>query len=138
MEARNLRKERTGVVVSNKMDKTITCLLYTSRWSQEKIQTYPTDAKLHKKIVRKVLSVVKSLGLPLRQGCIGEEGNQQASYDDGMSHSPFLPQFSFSLSSPFPLLGQITQELGFQNPQYFSRLFKKVTGCSPNDFRVPN
>ena len=24
MEARNLRKERTGVVVSNKMDKTIT------------------------------------------------------------------------------------------------------------------
>ncbi|BCI62822.1 hypothetical protein Cop2CBH44_11750 [Coprobacter secundus subsp. similis] len=42
---------------------------------------------------------------PLRQGCIGEEGNQQESYDDGMSHSPFLPQFSFSLSSPFPLLG---------------------------------
>ncbi len=27
----------------------------------------PTDAKLHKKIVRKVLSTVKTLGLPLRQ-----------------------------------------------------------------------
>lgn len=34
---------------------------------QEKNLTYPTDAKLHKKIVRKVLSVVKSLELPLRQ-----------------------------------------------------------------------
>ena len=34
---------------------------------QEKNVTYPTDAKLHKKIVRKVLSIVTSLGLPLRQ-----------------------------------------------------------------------
>ena len=34
---------------------------------QEKNVTYPTEAKLHKKIVRKVLSIVKSLGLPLRQ-----------------------------------------------------------------------
>lgn len=34
---------------------------------QEKNVTYPTDAELHKKIVRKVLSVVKSLNLPLRQ-----------------------------------------------------------------------
>ena len=31
MEARNLRKERTGVVVSNKMDKTITVLLSLRR-----------------------------------------------------------------------------------------------------------
>lgn len=34
---------------------------------QEKNVTYPTDAKFHKKIVRKVLSIVKSLNLPLRQ-----------------------------------------------------------------------
>ena len=31
------------------------------------ILTYPTDAKLHKKIVKKVLGIVKKLGLPLRQ-----------------------------------------------------------------------
>ena len=34
---------------------------------QEKNITYPTDAKLHKKIVNKVLGIVKKLGLPLRQ-----------------------------------------------------------------------
>ena len=34
---------------------------------QEKNVTYPSDAKLHKKIIGKVLSIVKSLGLPLRQ-----------------------------------------------------------------------
>ena len=35
---------------------------------QEKNITYPADARLHKKIVRKVLDIVKKLGLPLRQG----------------------------------------------------------------------
>ena len=34
---------------------------------QEKNVTYPTDAKLHKKIVRKVLEIGKELKLPLRQ-----------------------------------------------------------------------
>ena len=34
---------------------------------QEKNITYPTDAKLHKKIVRKVLDIVHKLELPLRQ-----------------------------------------------------------------------
>ena len=34
---------------------------------QEKNVTYPTDAKLHKKIVGKVLQIVKKLNLPLRQ-----------------------------------------------------------------------
>lgn len=34
---------------------------------QEKNITYPTDAKLHKKIVKKVLGLVKKLELPLRQ-----------------------------------------------------------------------
>lgn len=33
---------------------------------------------------------------------------------------------------------QISKELGFHNSQYFSRLFKKLTGLSPNDFRITN
>ena len=34
---------------------------------QEKNVTYPTDAKLHKKIIGKVLKIVKELNLPMRQ-----------------------------------------------------------------------
>lgn len=34
---------------------------------QEKNVTYPTDAKLHKKIVREILKIVKEQNLPLRQ-----------------------------------------------------------------------
>ena len=34
---------------------------------QEKNITYPTDSKLHKKIIEKVLTLVSTLGLPLRQ-----------------------------------------------------------------------
>ncbi|WP_329903152.1 IS5 family transposase [Porphyromonas pogonae] len=34
---------------------------------QEKNVTYPTDAKLHKKIVGKVLKIVRALNLPIRQ-----------------------------------------------------------------------
>ena len=34
---------------------------------QEKNITYPTDAKLHRKIAKKVLGLVNKLGLPLRQ-----------------------------------------------------------------------
>lgn len=33
---------------------------------------------------------------------------------------------------------QIALELGFQNPQHFSYLFSKATGCSPNDSRIHN
>lgn len=35
-------------------------------------------------------------------------------------------------------VNEISKELGFQSSQYFSRLFKKLTGFSPNDFRMPN
>lgn len=33
---------------------------------------------------------------------------------------------------------QIALELGFQNPQHFSYLFRKATGCSPTDSRIHN
>lgn len=33
-------------------------------------------------------------------------------------------------------ISQISYELGFQYPQHFTRLFKKVVGQTPNDYRV--
>lgn len=33
---------------------------------------------------------------------------------------------------------EIAYELGFQYPQHLSRMFKRVTGCTPNEFRSQN
>ncbi len=35
-------------------------------------------------------------------------------------------------------VSQIAYELGFEYPQYFSRLFKKCVGMSPNEYRAAN
>ena len=35
-------------------------------------------------------------------------------------------------------VSQVAYELGFEYPQYFSRLFKKRTGMTPNEYRVIN
>ena len=33
---------------------------------------------------------------------------------------------------------QVSYELGFQYPQHFTRLFKKVVGITPNEYRAQN
>ena len=35
-------------------------------------------------------------------------------------------------------VGEIAYELGFKYPQHFTRLFKKVTGLTPKEYRSPN
>ena len=35
-------------------------------------------------------------------------------------------------------IGEIAYELGFKHPQHFSRMFKNVTGYSPNEYRTLN
>lgn len=37
---------------------------------------------------------------------------------------------------PAKTISQVAYELGFQYPQHFTRLFKKVTGCTPNEYRT--
>ncbi|MDE5560576.1 MAG: helix-turn-helix domain-containing protein, partial [Bacteroidaceae bacterium] len=39
------------------------------------------------------------------------------------------------LLSPKRTISQVSYELGFQYPQHFTRLFKKVTGMTPNEYR---
>lgn len=39
------------------------------------------------------------------------------------------------LSDPGKRVSEIAYALGYQYPQYFSRAFKKVTGCTPNEYR---
>lgn len=36
---------------------------------------------------------------------------------------------------PDKTISQVAYEMGFQYPQHFTRLFKKVVGCTPNEYR---
>ncbi|SFL47063.1 helix-turn-helix domain-containing protein [Proteiniphilum acetatigenes] len=42
------------------------------------------------------------------------------------------------LSDSTKTVNEVAYELGFKYPHHFSRLFKKVAGCSPTDFRSQN
>lgn len=39
---------------------------------------------------------------------------------------------------PSKSISEIAYELGFKYPQHFTRLFKKMVGCSPNEYRQAN
>jgi YesN/AraC family two-component response regulator len=39
---------------------------------------------------------------------------------------------------PGKSISEIAYELGFKHPQHFTRMFKKSTGLSPNEFRTMN
>lgn len=40
------------------------------------------------------------------------------------------------LAEPEKSVSEVAYALGYQYPQYFSRAFKRVVGCSPNDYRT--
>ena len=42
------------------------------------------------------------------------------------------------LSNPEKTINEIAYELGFKYPHHFSRMFKKVAGCSPKEYRIVN
>ena len=40
------------------------------------------------------------------------------------------------MMDPAKTISQVAYALGFQYPQHFTSLFKKVTGCTPNEYRT--
>lgn len=43
-----------------------------------------------------------------------------------------------ALLSTHKTMSEVAYDLGFQYPQHLSRMFKRVTGCTPNEFRSQN
>lgn len=40
------------------------------------------------------------------------------------------------LADPRRQVNEVAYALGYQHPQYFSRAFKRIVGCSPNEYRL--
>lgn len=47
-----------------------------------------------------------------------------------------IEQAKEKLLIPARSIGEVSYELGFQYPQHFSRVFKRVTGMTPNEYRT--
>jgi len=53
----------------------------------------------------------------------------------GLLHQRLLLEAKRELIYTAMTISQISDQLGFSEPAYFSRFFKRMTGRSPNDFR---
>ena len=42
------------------------------------------------------------------------------------------------LADPDKSISDVAYALGYQYPQYFSKAFKRIVGCSPNEYRTLN
>ncbi|WP_168122925.1 response regulator [Paenibacillus sp. HB172176] len=58
----------------------------------------------------------------------------------GVNLSEYVEQLRINYAKSYVLnpqlkISQVAQIVGYQDDKYFSRVFKKLTGCSPNDYR---
>lgn len=85
-------------------------------------------------------------GLPNVQWCASQLGMSSNYLSDmlkretGMTalnyiHSKLLDIAKNEIVATSKTISEIAYRLGFQYPQHFTRLFKRVVGCSPNEYR---
>ena len=61
---------------------------------------------------------------------------QTGSSPQQLSQQNIIAQARHHLTTTTDTVSQIAYALGFEYPQYFSRLFKKQTGLTPQEFRA--
>ena len=58
---------------------------------------------------------------------------------DGGATIPFISRYRKEATGGFDevAVAAIAEELGYTSPQFFCRLFKKLTGLTPSEYRLP-
>ena len=133
----------------------ITCLLdYTTRFYERQFIVRELNNELlirqYEKLVKQYIGDGKLAQKPLTSAyCAGQLHLSEAYFNDllelqlGHTHSCHLQlkrieMAKEKLRSSGESLSQIVHELGFPSIQYFSFLFKKMTGITPNSYRSLN
>lgn len=103
--------------------------------------------RLYEKLVRQYIDEGKLTKEPLTSSyCAGQLHLSEAYFNDllelqlGHKHNCHIQLQRIEIAkeklrSSGKSISQIVQELGFPSVQYFSFLFKKITGVTPNDYR---
>lgn len=122
-------------------------------WSDELIDTLQlhfdeSDSYQKKHIIKQVQDLVnRELGVDTSVKTIADRVYLHPVYlsklyksETGESLGDFIIRMRmekavYMLKSTNKKIYEITTELGYQNPQYFSKIFKKYYGCTPNEFR---
>ena len=69
---------------------------------------------------------------PQLHGVLGDVYKRQAIE---YIHLAVINRVKELLASTSKTVSEIAYEVGFQYPHHLSRVFKKVVGCTPNEFR---
>ncbi len=100
----------------------------------EVLATYFEKGKSHNKGLPTVATIASQLNLSSRylSDLLKQETGKTAME---LIHIFLISEAKNLLLGNDTTVAEIAYSLGFENPPYFSRLFKKETGVSPNDFK---
>ena len=126
----------------------------TRFYTRQFITRYVANEKLIDKIERMVddyflTNQVSHVGLPTAKQCARQLLLSSCYLEDLLKHETGKTMYEYVQSKRVEIakrwlletdktVSQITKELGFSSVPYFNRLFMKITGISPDDYKMRN